>query len=320
MPYYGKYPGYFDLWLKTAGANRTIDFYIITDIKDHLDYPPNVHVVDVCFNDLKQHIRNLFDFEIRLKTPYKLCDYKPAYGLIFQDLINKYDCWGYCDPDVIWGDIRTFVTDEILNSNEKIYSRGHLTIYKNNDFNRHAFKDMNHPEVYNFREAYATDRPCYFDEDWGVAYMYQRNKIPCYDKIDFADIHYKHFHFETVDMNVTDNFNLFFWRDGKLFGYKLQNDLLTKKEIVYLHLQKRPMTNNVEKDAGSFAVIPNRFIPVHEEITKEFVAKNCRKKFINPDYIKIRLKIRWDWMITGGIKQKYIRFFKKRRHADDGNP
>ena len=31
VPYYGKFPDYFPLWLKTCGTNPTIDFLLFTD-------------------------------------------------------------------------------------------------------------------------------------------------------------------------------------------------------------------------------------------------------------------------------------------------
>ena len=45
--------------------------------------------------------------------------------------VKKYDFWGYCDLDLIFGDIRKFVNEEVLNTYEKIYNRGHLTLFKN---------------------------------------------------------------------------------------------------------------------------------------------------------------------------------------------
>ena len=41
----------------------------------------------------------------------KLCDYKPAYGLIFEDELIGYDYWGFCDTDILLGDIYQFLED-----------------------------------------------------------------------------------------------------------------------------------------------------------------------------------------------------------------
>ena len=39
--------------------------------------------------------------------------------------------WGHCDVDLIWGDIRKFVTDDVLTKYKRIFSRGHCSIYEN---------------------------------------------------------------------------------------------------------------------------------------------------------------------------------------------
>jgi hypothetical protein len=62
-------------------------------------------------------------FGVNIKHSYKLCDFKPAYGFIFFELIENYDFWGYCDIDIIFGSIRDFITKEILESHDLISTR-----------------------------------------------------------------------------------------------------------------------------------------------------------------------------------------------------
>ena len=40
------------------------------------------------FESLRNRIQKLYDFKISLEKPYKLCDYKPAYGEIFKPEIS----------------------------------------------------------------------------------------------------------------------------------------------------------------------------------------------------------------------------------------
>ena len=77
---------------------------IITDIKEKYDYPDNVKVINMSFTELRKKVQSCFDFKIYLGKPYKLCDYKCAYGLIFEEYIKNYDFWGHCDLDCIYGD------------------------------------------------------------------------------------------------------------------------------------------------------------------------------------------------------------------------
>lgn len=39
---------------------------------------------------------------------------------MFQEYIKDYDFWGHCDADLIFGDIRKFVTDDILNKYDRL--------------------------------------------------------------------------------------------------------------------------------------------------------------------------------------------------------
>ncbi len=47
-------------------------------------------------------------------NPYKLCDLRPFYGYVHKDLLETYDFWGFGDLDLLWGDIKKFCADKIL--------------------------------------------------------------------------------------------------------------------------------------------------------------------------------------------------------------
>lgn len=87
IPYFGKLPNYFPLFLKTCQYNTNFDWLVFTDDGTEYDYPQNVQRVEMTFSELKQKIQSKFDFPISLSTPYKLCDYKPAYGYIFEEYL-----------------------------------------------------------------------------------------------------------------------------------------------------------------------------------------------------------------------------------------
>ena len=129
--YYGKFPQWMNIWLKSCELNSDIDFMIVTDIKvDNL--PSNVTILNMSFQELKKHFSDIFRFSVSLENPYKLCDYKPVYGKVFQKELEGYEFWGCCDIDLIWGRIRNFITDDILNDYDLIGKYGHLMIYRNN--------------------------------------------------------------------------------------------------------------------------------------------------------------------------------------------
>ena len=93
IPYFGKLPPFFQLWLQTAKSNSSIDFHIFTD-DDSVFSDENIYVHRMTWSDMQKLASKPFDFNIALAQPYKLCDFKPAFGLIFSEHLKKYDFWG----------------------------------------------------------------------------------------------------------------------------------------------------------------------------------------------------------------------------------
>ena len=94
IPYFGKLPKFFPYFLLTAKRNQKIDFLIYTDQKvDQFTIlnANNIEFVTLSFDEIREKVQSKFDFKISLKTPYKLCDYKVAYGLIFEEELKGYD-------------------------------------------------------------------------------------------------------------------------------------------------------------------------------------------------------------------------------------
>lgn len=130
LPYFGKFPNYFNLFLNSCKKNYTIDWLIISDQSpSEWKIPTNVIWETTDFQKVCNEIRRIYN--IIPTSPYDLCKYRVAYHRIFSKFIVGYDFWGYCDCDVIFGDIRHFLTEEILNAYPKISWRGHLTLFRN---------------------------------------------------------------------------------------------------------------------------------------------------------------------------------------------
>ena len=81
LPYFGKLPDIFPLFLKTAEKNPDIQFLIITDSKELVNSSKNITIVYQTFSEFKKLIESRLGQKISLENPYKLCDYKPIYGL-----------------------------------------------------------------------------------------------------------------------------------------------------------------------------------------------------------------------------------------------
>ncbi len=96
--WYGTYLWYFSYFLHSCSYNPSVDFYIITDNEDVIyNQPPNVKIVNKELNELMEAASQKLGFSVAINHPYKLNDFKPAYGFIFPELIDGYDFWGHSD-------------------------------------------------------------------------------------------------------------------------------------------------------------------------------------------------------------------------------
>lgn len=134
--YFGKFPWYFTYFLESCKHNSSVSFVIITDNEKPTSLPANVKIVNQTLKGISQLATQKLGFRVMIKNPYKLCDFKPAYGYLFPEYTKGYDFWGHCDIDVIFGNIRRFMTGEILEEYEFIsvrhdYITGHFTLYRN---------------------------------------------------------------------------------------------------------------------------------------------------------------------------------------------
>jgi len=165
ITFMGKYPWHFPYFLHSCRYNPTVDFLVFTDNNDPgLELPPNVKIISYSIEQFKAEAAKALGFDVAVESGYKLCDLRPAYGTIFFDFIKDYDFWGYCDVDVIFGNIRSFMTDELLNEYDIISARhdyltGCFALYRNNSFMRELFRQSK-----DYRKVFTDPRNFFFDE------------------------------------------------------------------------------------------------------------------------------------------------------------
>ncbi len=127
-------------FLLSCSYNRDIDWIIYTDVEFGAGgntVPANVTFKRISLGALSARASALFGVAIDLR-PRKLCDLKIAYGRLFADDLKPYDFWTPSDLDIVWGNIRGFMTDELIAQHDILTSRrnrlsGHFTLFRNND-------------------------------------------------------------------------------------------------------------------------------------------------------------------------------------------
>lgn len=243
VAYFGKFPMYKNLFFDSIKNNKTIDFLLITD--QDVDFSiSNLKILKMSFENFKSKIQNKLGFNIRLEKPYKIADYKPLYGYVFRDELIQYDFWGNIDLDVIFGNIRKFIPEDKLKKIDKVNELGHFTLYRNNENINKTFMSN---EGMSYKKVFSTDVICVFDEQPGIQKKFDLAGIPSYNEHFFIDV--DPFSFRMHDVGGINYDRQIFEYDGKkVMKVFVENGKIHKKEVMYIHFQKR----NISIDFNCF--------------------------------------------------------------------
>lgn len=167
VPYYGKFPNWFPFFLKSCEYNKEIDWLFFTDIDYTGKLPLNVKFLEMSFQKYKQAASQKLNCKVNGGVR-KLCDHKPLYGFLFEDYLKEYDYWGWCDVDLIFGNLTKYV-DKCSGGYECIsfaeepqaFPYGPCTLIKNCERMNKLF--MKSRDLGKILES---DRYFGFDEDW----------------------------------------------------------------------------------------------------------------------------------------------------------
>ncbi len=268
--YFGGWPAYIDLVFHTCARNPTIDWLIFTDC-GYLDgVPENVKLIAIDFDGFRQLIQSRFDFPIALERPYKLCDFKPTYGFVLsaEGLLDGYDFWGHCDLDIIFGDLRKFATSDVLDAYDKVFTRGHLTLYRNNSSINEYF--MLNCDEYYYKKVLSSPESWDFDEMPGMNKRFRDLSIPQYPSrglLGDLDPTCRRLVLWAPGVGGSTKDHLvqaFFWEDGHTYqAWWRPGGSVVLNELAYLHLQQRkfdPPDFCVDEELSGFFVTPSGFV------------------------------------------------------------
>ena len=274
LPYFGKFNNYFPLFLNSCAKNKEFDWLIYTDDRTNYDYPDNVIVKYLEFAEFRNIIESKFDFPIFLQKPYKLCDFRPAYGYIFENEVAGYKYWGHCDCDLIFGNLDKLLIPILEQNWDKVFAVGHLTLYLNTAENNNLFKEeLDGIKLY--KEFLSSSTPCWFDEDWksrNIHAIFINSSKRIYSKDmsgnpsgDFAKFRLRSYDNQSRSFKTEKPIDgLFVWNNGSIERYEhdgLGN--IKKTEYLYFHLQRRKMIiSKIDELENCYGIIPNKFIKI----------------------------------------------------------
>lgn len=255
--YMGPLPNYFALWLRSAAANPQVDFLLVCDHPPSQSLPCNVSCKSTELEQLRQLWSEMAGFTVALTSPYKLNDFKPLFWRLADDL-NRYDYWGYCDLDLLFGDLAPLL-DRTLGHFDMILSEGHLRFLRNDARTRNAWREIITPR--RWQDILADPANYGMDEHHGINRVFAGSDRSWFaDSGMIADIDPNFRQLRLLPCFKNYTVQAFFWDNGKLFRERYHDGRYWRDEFLYIHLQKRRMALELAcLDALSIDIGPTGF-------------------------------------------------------------
>ena len=257
--WFGKLPSYIPIWLKSCSYNPEYDFLLITDSGDRFLYPSNVKRISFNKERFIARVKERLIDKPSLKAPYRLCDYRPMYGVIFREELDGYDYWGYCDVDMVFGRIIEFLPIDEVYKYEAVFNAGHFTLIKNDSKMNNLYKCDG--ANFDYKIVMKKDAIFAFDETTGIQRIARFNKVNCKFGIPYIETESKYTQLRSRMESTNPDHQAYYWENGNLYRVKHEENNVRYQKIVYIHLQKRKLElldeNVVESNA--FWITPKGF-------------------------------------------------------------
>ena len=274
VPYFGTFPNYFPLFLESCRRNPSYSWLILTDNREPYDYPENVRVVHMEFDQLRQSFQEKLDIPIALERPYKLCDFRPAYGFLLEEYLEGFRYWGHCDSDLVFGNLERMLTPLLDQDYDKLFALGHLVLYRNTRENNRRFMEPYRGELF-YKKVFANPDNCWYDEDYrndgNIHRIFLEDGARVWDKDLSFGVSVEQTRFRRVSYAGPDTGciwhpvrrALYVWNQGELEETFLEKGKLKTSTYLYMHFQLRNMRfrRGMEKEAV-IRIYPNGFRPL----------------------------------------------------------
>lgn len=149
IPYFGEWPVWMPFFLESCKSQEGYEWLLLGDNELTIESPRNVTFLKMGLDDVHQRIIDCGLPSPEVLIPYKLCDYKPAYGMIFSDLLEGANFWGHTDIDLAYGCLSNLANEEFLKDIDVFSaddrSCGHFQIFRNEERMNRLF--LNVPNI-----------------------------------------------------------------------------------------------------------------------------------------------------------------------------
>lgn len=264
--YFGGIPNKMHLFFKSCKWNPGFDWLLVTDHDAPFDdIPDNIISVKLSQEAFRERLSSVCGFEISKFQPYKVCDFRPAFGEIFRHELEGYEFWGISDTDMILGDLSKFITNELLDNYDKIYTFGHLSVVRNIAELNSIYK-LDTPNSRNYKSIFNNPLSCVYDEYEGFTEKLLDYNYKVYPYKECADIYFVKNRIKVCEVNrfkliqyrnnyykycETKNYKyqIFTINKGKIIKYFLENNSLEEREYAYIHKLEYDKEYNLDNNS-----------------------------------------------------------------------
>ena len=275
--WYGKLPIWFPLTFKTM-INNYVDFLLIGDFKNsddiYINYLKNNNIDNIKFvhlskEDLIKLVKDKLDVNFHF-FPYKCCDLRPTYGIIFDNYITNYDYWGHTDIDLFYGPLEEYLCN--IKTNIEIISggwhscNGSFQFYKNYKKINNLFRKTDYKFILEHNNHFA------FDEGFAPRQTHTKNIKRMFHLINeyIEKKNILKYIFNTDVHNVNN------WIDKKSIYIKYENNLLFIRKNKKDNFIKTGFIHMFIKEEIDFSILEN--------ISIDFILNLKEVKFSIIDY------------------------------------
>jgi hypothetical protein len=256
VPHFGPRPSYFPLVLRSMAHNPDVHWLLLTD-RPVAGAPTNVAVHRCEFADVVARIQGHFPFEISLERPYKLCDFRPAFGEVFRAELAGYDFWGHSDLDVVFGRIREHLPAEAFDA-DKVLFQGNFALYRNTPEAAAWFR--HEMDGISYRDVMTRPEIMHFDEWAGMHHIVRDLGVRYWQEDRIFDISFYRYR-TRAELPEGRDPRRYAWEDGEVCEYRLERGRVVRRTALLAHLQKRSMRPPSREvlDADRYWIVANGF-------------------------------------------------------------
>jgi hypothetical protein len=163
--FFSRWPDWIYSFVFSCERNPDIDFIFINDSQTVLSDSKNIKNINFTIDDFNALASEKLGFGVQVNNPYKICDFKPALGKIFEDYLTNYDYWGVSDIDLIFGDLSSALKEILYNKYDlvsfyKEFISAPFFLVRNTAYLNSIFEQIN-----DYKKYLSLDIYCGLDEN-----------------------------------------------------------------------------------------------------------------------------------------------------------